>query len=129
MTPRVIAMDAPRAPWVIEIERRFRAEGFRVLRTASRTRVIRTEGAQAETFDRAETRYVLFVDGAAPLDPMRRCFGGGFRFDFITVELVDTLNNETLISISDSGYSENCPPTISSLFGNIIRNIAGMWKE
>lgn len=29
--PRVIALDAPSAPWVVEVQNRLKAKGFRVL--------------------------------------------------------------------------------------------------
>ena len=38
--PKIIALDAPRVPWAIEIKNHLRAKGFKVLRWSTKTRVI-----------------------------------------------------------------------------------------
>jgi hypothetical protein len=127
--PKVIALDAPRTPWVVEIESRLRQSGFQVLRWASQRRVREqlTE-SRTEEFREAAARYVLVIDGHAPLDAMNRCFGGGYRFDFLTAELVDTKTNETIFNVSGSGYSENCQPMSGSLFSNITSAVKNTWR-
>lgn len=127
--PRVVALDAPRTPWVVEIEARLRKEGFQVMRWASTTRVREmTTDSSSEEFRKSAARYILVVDGHAPLDPMNRCFGGGFRFSYLTVELVDTKTNETVLSVSGSGYSEGCPPLSGTVFSDVTKAIVGAWK-
>lgn len=127
--PKVVALDAPRTPWVVEIENRLRQNGFKVLRWASQRRVReRTSETRTEEFREAAARYVLVIDGYAPLDPMNRCFGGGYRFQFLTAELVDTETNETMFNVSGSGYSENCQPMSGSLFTNIIAAVENAWR-
>lgn len=127
--PKVIALDAPRTPWVVEIENRLRQNGFQVLRWASQKRVREqvTDG-KVEEFNASTARYVLVIDGYAPLDPMNRCFGGGYRFNHISAELVDVKSNETLFSVSGSGYSENCPPMSGELFQNVTTAVVNAWR-
>ena len=127
--PKIVALDAPRTPWVVEIETRLRQSGFQVLRWASQRRVReQVSGARTEEFREAAARYVLIVDGYAPLDAMNRCFGGGYRFDFLTAELVDTMTNETMFSVSGSGFSENCQPMSGNLFSNITAAVKNAWR-
>ncbi|MDB0016475.1 hypothetical protein N9E28_02880, partial [Alphaproteobacteria bacterium] len=76
-----------------------------------------------ETFDKATARVILVLDGFAPNSSMTRCFGGGFKFNYINAELIDSLNNETLASYSNSGYSEGCPPLSGSIFEDITNMV------
>lgn len=127
--PKVIALDAPRVPWVTEIETRLRAKGFKVLRWASQKRVQERVGDnRIEEFNEASARYVLVIDGYAPLDTMQRCFAGGYRFSNLTAELVDTKTNETMFSFSGSGYSENCPPLSGTIFGDVVSSVENAWQ-
>ena len=65
--PKVITLNAPNAPWVIEIHTRLKAKGFKVLRTSTRTRVTeQTASNRIEQFNEAEARYILVIDGYAP---------------------------------------------------------------
>lgn len=126
---RVIALDAPRTPWVVEIEARLRKEGFKVMRWSSTTTVQeQTSDSRKEQYRESSTRYVLSVRGYANSDSMHRCFGGGFDFSELTAELIDTKSNETMFSVTGSGYSENCPPMSGTLFGNITEAIKHAWK-
>jgi hypothetical protein len=126
--PKIIALDAPRTPWVVEIENSLRQSGFQVLRWASQRRVKeQVTESRTEEFREAAARYVLVIDGYAPLDVMNRCFGGGYRFDFLTAELVDTKTNETIFNVSGSGYSENCQPMSGSLFSDITTAVKNTW--
>ena len=38
--PKIIALDAPRVPWAIEIKNHLRAKGFKVLQWSTKNRVI-----------------------------------------------------------------------------------------
>jgi hypothetical protein len=128
-TPKVIALDAPRSSWMIEIETRLRKAGFQVLRRSSQTTV--TEKAtetRTETYRESTARYVLVVRGDAITDSMHRCFGGGFNFNDLTAELVDTQKNETLLNVTGSGYSEDCPPMSGNLYGNIVAAVKNAWE-
>jgi hypothetical protein len=126
--PRVIALDAPRTPWVVEIEQRLRRAGFKVLRAPSQMTVReQVSDTRTEEYKEAAARYILVINGRAPLDRMHRCFAGGYNFDFLTAELVDTADNETLLNVTGSGYSENCPPFSGRLFSNIVDAVSGAW--
>ncbi len=128
--PRVIALDAPSAPWVIEIQNKLKAQGFRVLRWSSRARVTeRTSESRAEQFNASEARYVLIIDGFAPYDWANRCFGGGYKFNHISTDLVDTVSNETILNVNGSGYSEGCPPLSGSIFSDIANAVDGVWAK
>jgi hypothetical protein len=127
--PKVIALDAPRTPWVIEIENRLRQKGFKVLRSAS-TRNVKEQVSEKNTeeFRLASTRYILSIQGSAPLDVMHHCFAGGYQFDYINTDLIDTKTNETILNISGSGYSENCPPLSGTIFKDIVSGVEGAWQ-
>ena len=128
--PRVLALDAPSAPWVIEIQNRLKKKGFRVLRWSSRTRVTeQTSSSRLESYNEAEARYVLIITGQAPYNWANRCFGGGYRFDHISTDLVDTATNETILNVNGSGYSEDCPPMSGSIFTDIVKAVDGVWKN
>ena len=127
--PKVIALDAPRTPWVVEIENRLRQKGFKVLRWASTKRVKeQVSNTTNEEFKQASTRYVLSIEGFAPLDAMHRCIAGGYRFEYITTELIDAQTNETILNISGSGYSENCAPLSGTIFKDIISGVESAWQ-
>lgn len=126
-TPKIVALDAPRLPWVIEIEKRLRQRGFKVLRTPSRAQISQTSGNTTTTFNAAEAHYTIVVDGEAATDWAHRCFGGGWDFDYLNVALVDNLSNETLVNASDAGYSEGCPPAMSSMFDDIVDAVTRTW--
>lgn len=127
---RIIALDAPTAPWVIEIQNRLKQKGFKVLRWSSRTRVSeRSSDTRTETFNQAEARYILVVEGYAPYDWANRCFGGGYKFDHISTDLVDTVTNETILNVNGSGYSENCPPMSGTIFSDIANAVDEAWAK
>lgn len=126
---KILALDTPRTPWVVEIESRLRKEGFKVMRWSSTTSVQeQTSDTRREQYRESSTRYVLVIRGYANSSAMHRCFGGGFNFNDLTAELVDTKSNETLFSVVGSGYSENCPPMSGTLFGNITDAVKRAWK-
>lgn len=128
--PRVIALDAPSAPWVIEIQNGLSQKGFRVLRWSSRTQVTeQTSGTRLESFNEAETRYVLVINGHAPYDWANRCFGGGYKFHYISTDLVDAVTNETILNVNGSGYSENCPPMSGTIFTDIANAVDAAWSK
>lgn len=128
--PKVIALNAPSAPWVIEIQNKLKQRGFRVLRWSSVSRVTeRTSPDTLEEYNKAEARYVLIIDGHAPYDNMNRCFAGGYRFDYISTDLVDTVSNETILNVNGSGYSENCPPLSGTIFGDIADAVDSAWSQ
>ena len=83
---------------------------------------------RTEEFRQASTRYVLVIEGSAPLDAMHRCIAGGYKFDYINVELVDVRTNETILSTSGSGYSEGCAPLSGTIFTDIVSAIESAWK-
>ena len=126
--PKMIALDAPTAPWVAPIEQRLRQKGFKVMHWASQRQVEQgTKERRVESYREASTRYVLVIRGEAYLDMMNRCFGGGFKFDFINAELVDVRTNETIVTYSGSGYSEDCPPASGNIFENISSMVSNVW--
>lgn len=128
--PKVIALDAPSAPWVIEIQNKLKQKGFKVLRWSSRTKVAeKTASNRIETYNEAEARYVLVIDGYAPYDWANRCFAGGYKFSHISTDLVDVVTNETVLNVNGSGYSENCPPMSGSIFSDIANAVDAVWQE
>lgn len=128
--PKVIALDAPRLPWVMQIERRLREAGFQVLRWESTQTVTAARGAgQVATFDEATTQYILRLDGAASLNVMNRCFGGGFNFDYISAELIDVRTNQSIASYGGQGYSEGCAPLSGKIFKNITDLVKNAWEK
>ena len=129
VAPKVIALNASKAPWIYEIQKRLKKEGFKVLRSSSRSKVTeQINPSTLETYNKAEARYVLDITGHAPLGLMRRCVGGGYKFDYISVDLVDINTNETILNYSDSGYSENCPPLSGNIFSNITEAVLNAWE-
>lgn len=127
--PKVIALQAARTPWVVEIEGRLRNKGFKVLRYVSQTQVTqKVSETRTEAFNEASARYVLRIEGYAPLDVMNRCFAGGYKFDFITAELIDLTNNETIMNVSANGYSENCAPLSGTIFTDIVSTVESAWE-
>ncbi|MDZ4184397.1 MAG: hypothetical protein U1D97_05380 [Desulfuromonadales bacterium] len=127
--PKVIALDAPSAPWVVEIQNRLKEKGFKVLRWSSRSRVTeKTSPTRLEQFNEAEARYILVIDGYAPYDWANRCFGGGYNFSNISVDLVDSMKNETMLNINGSGYSEDCPPMSGTIFSDIATAVQNKWE-
>lgn len=123
-----IALDAPSVPWVLEIQKRLVKRGFEVERWASTDIVTRRTGEGiSETYNESSARYVAIVEGSAPLGWEGKCFGGGYNFDYISVDVVDTRQNETMLNISGSGYSENCPPNSGTIFGDITNSISDLW--
>ena len=117
---RVVALSGPRQPWTVEIEKRLRAKGYAVKRFSSVTQAIeQVSKHRIEAYNQASARVILHVDGFAPNTVMLRCMGGGYNFEYISAELIDTLNNETLATFSNSGYSENCQPLSGTIFGDI----------
>lgn len=127
--PRVIALVGARRSWTIEIEKRLRENGFAIKRFAS-TQVVteRTGPDRVETYSESSARVVLRVDGYAPDGAMVRCIAGGWKFDSINAEVIDTKTNETLASYSNSGYSENCAPLSGTIFGDITKMVVGVFK-
>ena len=115
---------------ISEIQNRLKQKGFRVLRWSSRTRVSeQTSATRTESYNQAEARYVLVIDGYAPYDWVNRCFAGGYKFDHISTDLVDTVTNETILNINGSGFSENCPPMSGTIFSDIANAIDAAWAK
>ncbi len=126
--PRVVALLAPSAPWVIEIQNRLKKKGFRVLRWSSRARVTeQTSATRSESYNDAEARYILVIDGYAPYDWQNRCFGGGYKFNHISVDLVDAKTNETTWSqeasatLSANWFSSSAMTSLGVLKSSVLR--------
>ncbi|ROO26781.1 hypothetical protein [Salinisphaera orenii] len=128
--PKVLSLDAPDAPWVVEIQQLLAKRGFTVKRWASTSDVTRAKRpGSVEQFHAASTRYVLVIEGSAPLNWSERCFGGGYKFDHISADLVDTRENQTLLNVNGSGYSEGCPPMSGSIFHDIASAVDDVWTK
>jgi len=127
---KIIAIDASRQPWVMEVENRLRASGFKVLRYESDKIVTtQTQQNQVETTLSSTARYVVKLSWEVLTDRMHRCFGGGYWFDYYTAEVVDVKTNETVLSVSRTGYSENCPPLSSTMYSDIANAIGALWNQ
>ncbi len=83
---------------------------------------------KTEVYKEASTRFILHIDGYAQNNSMERCFAGGYKFNHIDVELLDTQKNETVFHYSNSGYSENCPPLSGTIFGDIANLTNSAWQ-
>jgi hypothetical protein len=117
--PKEIVLDAPNAPWVAQIETRLRQKGFKVKRIARNER---------KALDWSNGRYVLALDGSYMTGWGHRCFGGGHKFDYLNAELLDLKENESLLSVSGEGYSENCPPASGTIYEDITAAVAAKWR-
>jgi hypothetical protein len=81
------------------------------------------------SYQQASARYVVQLNGFAPLEWAFRCMGGGYKFNYISAEVIDTKTNQSIYSFNDSGYSENCPPVSGSIFTDLVDGINGLWKN
>ena len=127
--PRIIAMQGTRAPWVYKIESALKKQSFTIKRLASQS--ISTEkvsNSKISTYKEATAPFILLIDGYAPNNSMERCFGGGYKFDYIDVELINLKTNETVLHYSNSGYSEGCPPLSGTIFSDIKNLITSAWE-
>lgn len=123
---KVVALDAPREPYTLEIEKRLKEAGFKVLRVPTRATVKdQTSETRTEIYREAEARYVVSLIA----DIRDRCFAGGYNFANFTAELVDVKTNETVVSYSDNGYSENCTPLSGGIYQEATNAIAGAWAK
>lgn len=125
--PKAISIQARKLPWVIEIERRLRDVGFEIIAqpsVVSKTIVGENEEIR---YNESTTRYIVKIEGAADLSVMTRCMGGGYNFEYITVELFDTKENKVLRQYSSNGYSEGCQPFSGTIFADITDLIDGAW--
>lgn len=126
---KVIAVNVNTGgPWMREIERRLKKQGFKVLRAASVNEAIEVSGKKLIKYNEASTRYFLRIDAAAPTDAMRRCFGGGYNFDYFYADLIDLESNETIASIESRGYSEGCQPLAGKIFTNTSLMVVNSWN-
>ncbi len=126
---KVVAMSGSRGAWVYEIEKRLKANGFEIKRMASQNSTVeRVSDTKTEVYKEASTRFILHIDGYAPNNSMERCFAGGYKFNHIDVELLDTQKNETVFHYSNSGYSENCPPLSGTIFSDIANLTNSAWQ-
>lgn len=127
--PKTISIEARRLPWVLEIERRLRVSGFEInAKSSVGQRTIKQKNVQI-SFNEASTRYIVRIDGSADLGVMTRCMGGGYNFEYITVELYDTQKNKILRQYSSNGYSEGCQPLSGSIFTDITNLINNAWDK
>jgi hypothetical protein len=118
--PKVVALDAPLAPWVPQIENRLRQKGFQVKRFSRN---------ELGALDNMGARYVLRISGEHHSGWKNRCIGGGYKFNELMAELVDLKTNEALAAVSGEGFSEDCPPLSGTIFGDIARMVADRWED
>lgn len=116
---KVIGLDAPTAPWVAQVEKRIRDKGFKVKRI-SRDKY----NSLTDTW----AQYILVLDGSYYTGWENRCFGGGYRFEYLTAELINMKTNESVLSVSGEGYSENCPPLSGTIYGDIAKAVDSQWQ-
>ena len=128
--PKVIALDF-NAPWKPKIQQELMKHGYKVLNVASKVqrKELDDTGKAVDSFNVSESRYILSIDAHYYTDAMNRCFGGGYKFDYITASLIDTRTNEIVASYSDSGYSENCPPMSGHIFENTALMVDKAWGQ
>ena len=127
--PKIIALNVNSGgPWMREIERRLKKEGFKVLRAASVNEAIEVSGKKIIKYNEASTRYFLRIDAEAPTSAYYRCFGGGFNFDYFYGDLIDLQTNETVASIESRGYSEGCQPLAGKIYTNTTKMVVDSWE-
>lgn len=122
-----INSDAQGAPWLSEISIYLKQKGFDVKRSSSLSTVTNKSKESDATYNQSATRYILKIDGA--VNYKNRCFGGGFVFDYLSVELYDSQENKSILNVSDSGYSEGCPPAWSDMFENVATQVSMAWEK
>lgn len=122
--PKEVAFIGARSDVERSLEDSLRGRGFRIKRFASISRMTApTAAGEVESYNKSATRYALEVDS----DVMDRCFGGGFRFRSLRVDVIDTKQNEIVLSFKTKGYSEKCQPLSGTIFGDIAGRIAAAW--
>tara|TARA_B110000459_G_scaffold36643_1_gene39216 strand:- start:594 stop:1043 length:450 start_codon:yes stop_codon:yes gene_type:complete len=128
-TPKEIALVGTRYPWMTQIEIRLRDSGFKIKRFASVSEATeKISETKSETYSEASTRVLMVVDGYAPNTSYMRCFGGGYDFQFINVELIDVSKNETIATYANSGFTEDCPPMSGTIFTDINNMVNNTFK-
>ena len=128
-SPKVIAVTGTRAPWVHQIKRRLKQNGFTLKPMASQYSVSeKVSNSKEVSYNEASARYILHLDGYARMGVMYRCFGGGYTFDYISAELIDAYTNTTVMSFSDSGMSEGCEPMSGTLYEDLTNSVVQTWK-
>ena len=127
--PKIIAVNVNSGgPWMREIERRLKKQGFKVLRASSVNEAIEVSGKKLINYNEASTRYFLRVDAQAPTSAYYRCFGGGYNFDYFYADLIDLQSNETVASIESRGYSEGCQPLAGKIYTNTTLMVVNSWE-
>ena len=127
--PKIIAVNVNRGgPWMREIERRLKKQGFKVLRASSVNEAVEVSGKKLIKYNEASTRYFLRVDAQAPTSAYYRCFGGGYNFDYFYADLIDLQSNETVASIESRGYSEGCQPLAGKIYTNTTLMVVNSWE-
>jgi len=128
-SPKVIAISGTRAPWVNQIKKRLKKNGFILKPMASQYSITaRLDNSKEIRYNEAAARYILHLDGYARMGVMYRCFGGGYTFDYISAELIDAHKNTTVMSFSDSGMSEGCEPMSGTLYEDLTNSVVQSWK-
>ena len=73
--PKIIAMSGTRAPWVYEIEKRLKSQGFQIKRMASQNVAVeQVSETKKEAYNEAAARFILHIDGYAPNTSMTRSY-------------------------------------------------------
>jgi len=128
-SPKVIAISGTRAPWVNQIKKRLKKNGFILKPMASQYSISeKVSNSKEISYNEASARYILHLDGYARMGVMYRCFGGGYIFDYISAELIDAHKNTTVMSFSDSGMSEGCEPMSGTLYEDLTNSVVQSWK-
>ena len=127
LAPKIISINKNSGPWMGEIERRLQKAGFRVIYSTIRGQRTEIDSKSEFKYNQASTQYFLVIDAAAPTDFARRCFGGGYNFDYIYAHLMDSSSGQTIASIESRGFSEGCPPLNGSIYENITKMVSESW--
>ena len=128
-SPKIIAISGTRAPWVNQIKKRLKQNGFVLKPMVSQYSISEKVSNSKEVgYNEASARYILHLDGYARMGVMYRCFGGGYTFDYISAELIDAHTNTTVMSFSDSGMSEGCQPLSGTLYEDLTNSVVQSWK-
>jgi len=129
-TEKIIALIGQRQAWMSQFEIRLRKNGYEIKRFASiRDVTERINETTEESYPEFEVNAILVIDAYASNTSMTRCYGGGFNFKYINTEIIDPKKNETLATYSNSGYSENCPPSSGTIFTDVINQLNSVFED
>ncbi len=121
---KVISYDSKGKHWGQEVERRLRAEGFKVVKSDSTKKIQEEQGNKKVSYADTSVRYNLKTTAKI----IERCYAGGYHFEYFTAEFIDKKTNETVAYYEGAGYTENCFPTNGAIFEETVDMVSSYWN-